>query len=235
MIYNTGNPLIMRIGACLAGIFFLFAGCGSKPEPPKPKVFTKKIASSAAASPVSKPSPPLKNTTPAAPLPVEAEARKPEPVVVAKKIPDDQGENAARPVPPAPASTSEASSPSAAPYAYDPKGKIDPFLPWHEGVEAVAKAKEGKRLFLSPLEKVDLSQLTLVGIVLSASGNEALVEDGTGKGFVISKGTYVGLNRGRVARILKDRVIIQEAVQYGASGADVRRKELKLQKPAGEE
>jgi len=120
-------------------------------------------------------------------------------------------------------------------YVYVWKGRIDPFMPWYEDETSSAKEDANKRGPLSPLQKVDLSQLKLVGIVLSPSGNKALVEDGTGKGFVIMKGTYVGLNRGKVAKILRDRVIVQEATQYGDTDSAVRKKELKLQKPPGEE
>jgi type IV pilus assembly protein PilP len=119
-------------------------------------------------------------------------------------------------------------------YTYSPKGKLDPFMPWYEGESPILKQEVRKRLPLSPLEKVDLSQLKLVGIILSASSNKALVEDATGKGYVLAKGTYIGLDHGKVAKILRDRVIVEEPIQYGMSESTVRRKELKLQKPPGD-
>jgi type IV pilus assembly protein PilP len=122
-------------------------------------------------------------------------------------------------------------------YVYNPKGKIDPFLPWKADVPDSAEPGKQvkKRLPLTPLEKVDLSQLKLVGVIRSASGNKALVEETTGKGYVISKGTYVGLNGGKVTEILKDKVIVEEVVNYGVSGVSVRKRELTLQKPPGED
>jgi hypothetical protein len=57
---------------------------------------------------------------------------------------------------------------------------------------------------------VDLSQLKLVGIIRASSGNRAMVEEASGRGYVIKKGTFIGINCGRVGQILKDRVIVDE-------------------------
>ncbi|OQX61222.1 MAG: hypothetical protein B5M56_09670 [Desulfococcus sp. 4484_241] len=86
-----------------------------------------------------------------------------------------------------------------------------------------------KRTFLTPLEKIGLSQLRLTGIIMAASGNRAIVEDSTGKGYVIRKGTYIGLNSGVVEKIAEDRVIVVETI-----GGRRAVTELKLQKSAGE-
>ncbi|MBW1840493.1 MAG: pilus assembly protein PilP, partial [Deltaproteobacteria bacterium] len=55
-----------------------------------------------------------------------------------------------------------------------------------------------------------MSQLKLVGIIQAESGNRALVEEASGKGYVISKGTYIGTHTGRVDRILPHGVIVDE-------------------------
>jgi type IV pilus assembly protein PilP len=68
----------------------------------------------------------------------------------------------------------------------------------------------------------------------SSAGNRALVEDATGKGYVIKKGTYIGLNAGQVIQIEKDRVIIEEEIENLMGELIVQNTELKLQKPAGE-
>lgn len=230
-MHNTINPLIIRIIACLAGLFFLFVGCGKKAEPPKPKVFTQKITMDKIIPQDRKSSPPRTGITEVAVLPPEVKVQETQPVSEDSK-PVDSG--AGKKSPAALAKAAETTPTSETAYAYSPKGKIDPFMPWYEDERPTSKSSVNKRLPLSPLEKVDLSQLKLVGIVLSASVNRALVEEATGKGFVITKGTYIGLNRGKVVRILHDRVIIEEAVQYGMSEAPIRRKELKLQKPPGD-
>ncbi len=98
---------------------------------------------------------------------------------------------------------------------YNPEGKIDPFAPLfrEEKPAAVKTVKKGKGKIcipLTPLQRSDLSQLKLVGIIRSASGNKAMVEEASGKGYVIKKGTYIGINCGTVREILKDRVFVDE-------------------------
>ncbi|MDX1709466.1 MAG: pilus assembly protein PilP [Desulfobacterales bacterium] len=119
---------------------------------------------------------------------------------------------------------------------YNPKGKIDPFEPLFRDKPSVAivKKKRKKRIPRTPLEKIDLSQLKLVGIILASSGNRALVEESNGKGYVIKSGTYVGTNAGKVVRIEKDKVIVAEEYEDVLGNVTLRNKELKLPKPAGE-
>lgn len=124
-------------------------------------------------------------------------------------------------------------------YFYDPKGKPDPFKPlFGRGAERVAPAKKmvkKKRLPLTPLQRVDLSQLKLVGIIISPAGNKALVEEPSGKGYIVSKGTYIGTNFGHVKQILKDKVIVEEKVEDFISGeTKLQTTELRLQKKIGD-
>jgi type IV pilus assembly protein PilP len=122
---------------------------------------------------------------------------------------------------------------------YDPEGKIDPFEPLFKEepeppqMEAFDE-KRKKRTPQTPLERVALSQIKLSAIMRSSAGNRALVEDATGKGYVIKKGTYIGLNAGQVKQIEKDRVIIEEEIENLMGELIVKDTELKLQKPAGE-
>ena len=93
--------------------------------------------------------------------------------------------------------------------------RIDPFEnPFEKGAStSTVMKKRAKRVPLTPLEKLDLSQLKLVGIIFSARGNKAMVEDATGKGFVLNEGTYVGRNSGKVTKILREKVIIEEEIE----------------------
>ena len=87
---------------------------------------------------------------------------------------------------------------------------------------------------LTPLEKVDLSQLKLVAIIRALSGNIALVEEASGKGYVIKKGTYIGTRSGKVGKILPDRIIVEEESEDFSGKVSVREIEVKLN-PSGEE
>jgi type IV pilus assembly protein PilP len=122
---------------------------------------------------------------------------------------------------------------------YDPAGKIDPFAPIFKETQTVSAESAEKKIVrrrpLTPLEKIDLSQLKLVGVIRAESGNHAMVEDATGKGYVITKGSYVGIYGGRVVQIERDRVFVEEEVEDIFGKISVSRKELKLQKPPGEE
>jgi len=118
---------------------------------------------------------------------------------------------------------------------YKVEGKIDPFASiFRDGSSVFADQNEKKLIPLTPIEKVDLSQLKLVGIIRAPSGNKALVEDASGKGFVIKKGARIGINSGRVIKILKNIVVVEEAESILGKKTLVQR-ELKLQKPPGEE
>ena len=123
-------------------------------------------------------------------------------------------------------------------YSYDPRGKLDPFKSLFAteterlvGTRTVKK----KRLPLTPLQRIDLGQLKLVGVILSPTGNKALVEEPSGKGYIISRGTYVGTNFGRVTRVLKDKVIVEEEAEDFLSGKmKLHKRELRFPKRVGD-
>lgn len=117
---------------------------------------------------------------------------------------------------------------------YNPKGKCDPFEPLFK---ATAKLEEDITFTPKPppkghipgdLEKIDLSQLKLAGIVTSSSKNLGLVQEASGKGYIISKGSRIGTQGGRVSDILKDKVIIKETLENTRGKSVVQKKELKL-------
>ncbi|MEI6260949.1 MAG: pilus assembly protein PilP [Deltaproteobacteria bacterium] len=122
--------------------------------------------------------------------------------------------------------------------SYNPEGKIDPFLPLlkdePQKVLPDTKTKKEKREPTTPLERVDLSQLKLTAIIRTPSGFKAMVEEITGKGYIISVGTYIGIHSGSVTNILKDRVIVEEEVEDALGAVSNRNTELKFQKPTGE-
>jgi type IV pilus assembly protein PilP len=121
--------------------------------------------------------------------------------------------------------------------SYNPKGRFDPFEPLFKSEQDEVPAPKGsrkRRKPQTPLERVALSQLKLSAIMRTAKGNSAIVEDATGKGYVIRKGTYIGLNSGQVVDIDKDRVLIEEESEDISGELRIQNTELKLQKPAGE-
>ncbi len=130
---------------------------------------------------------------------------------------------------------SDASAETATTQAKQTPETYNPFAPLFRKEEGrtqqggVASDRKRKRAFITPLERIGLGQVTLKGIIRAQSGNRAIVADADGKGYVLKKGTYIGLHSGRVEKITGDRVIIEEIIDGRESVA-----ELKLQKSAGE-
>lgn len=108
---------------------------------------------------------------------------------------------------------------------------FNPFMPLFkkEKTGVALTEKSDTKKFRTELEKIDIGQLSLGGVIQAQSGNRAIVVDASGKGYVIKEGTYVGLNSGTVEKIESDKIVIVELLGTGQS-----KTVLKLQKPAGE-
>ena len=121
---------------------------------------------------------------------------------------------------------------------YDPAGKLDPFKPLFREEpkpteDKVAKPKKPERP-RTPLERLDLGQLRLTAIVFSQNRPRAMVEEATGKGYVVELGTPIGLERGQVTKITRDRIVIEHLKTDDFGNAIPQQRELKLQKPPGD-
>ena len=69
---------------------------------------------------------------------------------------------------------------------------------------------------------------------MASSGNRALVEESSGKGYVIKKGTYIGINSGKVIKIIKEKVVVEEEFEDVFGKTKLHQREIKLPKPPGE-
>jgi type IV pilus assembly protein PilP len=133
-----------------------------------------------------------------------------------------------------------AAPPAASAYLYTTAGKPDPFKPFMETDPALKKKTEeeenrkraaSKERPISPLQQADIGQFRLVGIAGDQNRRVAMVEDGVAKKYYpLFVGTYIGLNGGRVAAILPDRVIVEEKAEKPAKKAQVRRMTVMLHK-----
>jgi len=93
-------------------------------------------------------------------------------------------------------------------YTYDRRGKTDPFKSFIAEQEEPEKKKRKKpRTYL---ETLDLSQLDLIAIIVGPKGNFAMVRDAKGLGYVIKKGTPIGINGGVVDQVKEKEVVIRE-------------------------
>ena len=109
-------------------------------------------------------------------------------------------------------------------YYYSSDGKPDPFQPFLKTAPKISKRTAKKRspkkgvrrpeICATPLECMDVGQLTLVGIIANDKGNRiAMAQDAAGIGYFLQPGLQVGYRNGRVKKILPDRVIVEEELE----------------------
>ncbi|MCE5334176.1 MAG: hypothetical protein LLG06_06270 [Desulfobacteraceae bacterium] len=169
------------------------------------------------ASAVQQPVPPPPPQAPAAPGPV---APQPEQTV---PVPD----NLAAPNPNGPATPSEhlpfikrtASALMAEGFTFVPVKSLDPFMPFIQpdsGARLGSEEEDEPRAEgdkpLTPLQKMNMGEIErgLKAIIWGALGTKAVIEDSTGKGYIVAVGTPLGERHGVVKVIEKDRLVIEQ-------------------------
>jgi len=112
-----------------------------------------------------------------------------------------------------PAPTEQKSDPQS-PGNFSTAGKRDPFRPFTLSTRTNSRPRES----LSPLERYDLGQLRLVGIVWHVKEPTAMIEDSVGLGYIVKVGTPIGANEGTVTAIKPNEIVIEETYVdlYGA-------------------
>jgi type IV pilus assembly protein PilP len=109
-------------------------------------------------------------------------------------------------------------------YFYDPAGKRDPFMsPFYTPPEDIVP-EEAK----TPLQRFDLGQLKLVGIIWEADEPKALIEDGGGLGYIVTRGTFIGSKGGIVRAIEPRRIVVEEYETDFAGKRRAHQRELPL-------
>jgi type IV pilus assembly protein PilP len=94
------------------------------------------------------------------------------------------------------------------PVAYRSGGRRDPFLSLLE----IRKGTGKKKKRYNPLEKYDVADFRLIGIVYDGSDYYASVVLPDGKGYTIREGMTVGLNEGKVVFIRDGLLGIKEYI-----------------------
>ncbi len=108
-------------------------------------------------------------------------------------------------------------------YSYNPLGKPDPFCPFLRN-SSRSKAKQTRPLRTrtvkppekcsSPLDCIEVGQLTLVAVVMEPNGNAvAMAQDASGIGYTLKKGMKIGYRGGRIVAITPEKVIIREKIE----------------------
>jgi len=109
---------------------------------------------------------------------------------------------------------------TSATYAYAIEGRPDPFKPFISPKAATPAGRDPNEIVdeskeLTGMQLFEPGQLTLVGVMMTESGEVALVEDQTKKGYMLKQGLPVG-KRGIVTSIDKHQVVITESARTRA-------------------
>ena len=115
-------------------------------------------------------------------------------------------------------------------YSYNPNNKRDPFQSF------LATASEDVLLDnipRTPLQKYEVGQYSLTGIIWGIDRPRALVEDPDGIGHVVEIGTYMGTKWGKVESIEEGMVVVTEELQTVDGQLVVKRQELRLDNSTG--
>ena len=91
-------------------------------------------------------------------------------------------------------------------YAYHPDGRRDPFL----AIVQDANRPVEVNLNVPPLQRINLSEVTLIGIVWGGFGYIAMVQTPDGRGYTVREGTRIGSSDGLVSSITADALTIKE-------------------------
>jgi len=136
---------------------------------------------------------------------------------------------APRPVPPKPkAEKKEVPSifEKADTYSFDPFGKRDPFLVYTE--EAVT---EDSSIPKTPLERYNVDQLKVTAIVWGISDPRAMILAPDNKNYIVRTNTRIGKNRGRIAKITKQSVFVEEEYRDPSGKLNVNELEMQIRPP----
>lgn len=83
----------------------------------------------------------------------------------------------------------------------------DPFRPFTLDLQPKKVAEDE---FLTPLQRYDLQQLTVVGVLLDLEPPRAMVQDDAGMGYIVTPGTLIGRRSGVVTDVQSRQVLIEE-------------------------
>jgi type IV pilus assembly protein PilP len=91
-------------------------------------------------------------------------------------------------------------------YFYNSSGRRDPFAVILKDLKAPTEAKST----LPPLQRVAVTELSVIAIVWGGFGYSAMVQTPEGKGYVVKPGVILGSNNGVVSAITEKSLIVQE-------------------------
>ncbi len=112
--------------------------------------------------------------------------------------------------------------------AYQIAGIRDPYQPYM----TVRPEDEARKNITDPLQKLSLSQVGLVGVILGKD-KRALIQESSGMGYIVREGTLVGENSGIVTGISTDGVTIKQHFKDYMGRVNTHEVVLSLKKEEG--
>jgi type IV pilus assembly protein PilP len=118
-------------------------------------------------------------------------------------------------------------------YAYEPRGRRDPFLSIIEASKREREA-EKKKKGLKPSEAYDAGDIRVMAIAKDKNSYYAMIQLPDRKYFTIREGMTLGLYGGRVIKIDATSVVVREMIKDFKGVIQPRDTILKLRKEEGE-
>jgi type IV pilus assembly protein PilP len=101
-------------------------------------------------------------------------------------------------VPPPPVDSAEG-------YSYDPKSRRDPFQSLTKMIKTASLQSQ-----MPPLQRVQISDMKLLGIMWGGYGYFGLIQTPDGKGYTVKEGMLLGTNNGVIKTISDKAIIVSE-------------------------
>jgi len=111
-------------------------------------------------------------------------------------------------------------------YAYEPRGRRDPFVPLTDVIKERPHKKKGS----TAIEDVDVEEIRVIAIAWDSKQYYAMITLPDKKSYTIRKGMTLGLYGGKVSEITKDSVIILEQIKDYKGQLKTKDTILKLRK-----
>src|SRR4030066_2518805 len=115
-------------------------------------------------------------------------------------------------------------------YVYDPKGRLDPFVPL---VETTKKEKD-KKAIAGTLESYDATDFKLIAIAEKENKRYGLLVAPDNKSYTVREGSVLGLHKGIVKEITPNKIVIFEYTKDYKGELKPRQVVLELFKGEGE-
>ena len=108
-------------------------------------------------------------------------------------------------------------------YSYDPKSRRDPFQSMVQRIKIAKRQSE-----MPPLQRVEISDMKLLGIIWGGYGYYGLIQTPDGKGYTVKEGMLLGTHDGTIKSISENRILVSEPMTEVTGKKSTREVEILL-------